>query len=680
MVTPVGCLGVAILEDYAHGTLPEAVSEEAERHLLACETCYVKLRRLESADVLVDTLRQSRTSTLFANETHATLVDHVITDMCRLKPAPAAGGGDEPSLAFLAPAQQPDEIGRLGTYRILRQLGAGGMGMVFLAEDSILHRKVALKTILPSLANNTAAKERFLREARAAAAIEHEHIVAIHQVGEERGIPFMAMPFLQGVSLDRYLGATSPERVSVNEVCRIGQQIARGLGAAHGRGLIHRDVKPGNVWLEGEAKKVKILDFGLARAETDPIRMTRKGAVVGTPAYMAPEQARSGPVDCRADLFSLGCILYEMSTGRRPFEGRDTMSVLTSLALDEPDPPSALNSRIPPGLSELIMQLLAKTPGQRPASADDVAGRLQALELGAADSVTRTTAASDRRYLPKAILLASVIGVPIVALVLLAVMIGIGMLAKTLFDRPPAPLANNRMVHPREEQPPERQPRAEQPREEQPREESREDDREVGSGTVVPNAPPMPPMPAELDGKPSVNLVPLANLYKDVVQGRWLVANKVLHCNDGNFVPRIQFPYRPPAEYDFVVTFWQPGLRNGITLIMPNPNGGSFFWFVGNEGGAGYGFHAKPNKEGRQPGLIRAKSIHTTVVRVRRGSVSGLVDGKELMRLETDFRDLDSDHWRRIPNTDFVALACDDPTVFYYVRIAELSGKGQKGN
>jgi hypothetical protein len=120
-------------------------------------------------------------------------------------------------------------------------------------------------------------------------------------------------------------------------------------------------------------------------------------------------------------------------------------------------------------------------------------------------------------------------------------------------------------------------------------------------------------------------------------------------------------------------------LRNGISLIMPNPNGGSFFWFLGNENGAGYGFSTSPDKEGRRPGVIKAKAVHTTVVQVRKGSVRALVDGNELMRMETDFRDLDCDNWRRFPNTEFVAVACDDPTVFYHVDIVEVSGTGKKG-
>jgi hypothetical protein len=258
----------------------------------------------------------------------------------------------------------------------------------------------------------------------------------------------------------------------------------------------------------------------------------------------------------------------------------------------------------------------------------------------------------------------------------LAVLSGIGNLAERFFDRPPAPLAENKREEPREEQPhQEPPPEQQQAVDEQPR----EDDREVAPGVGVPNAPAVVPLPAELVGKPSVNLIPPAVPPQDVVRGRWSVANKALHCTGGSFVPRVQFPYHPPAEYDFVVTFWQPKLRNGISLIMPNPNGGAFFWFVGNEAGAGYGFHARPKKEGRQPGLIKAESVHTTVVQVRKGSIRALVDGKELMRLQTDYRDLSCDNWRRMPNTELVAVACDDPTVFYHIRIVEVSGPGIKG-
>src|SRR5262249_27717391 len=154
---------------------------------------------------------------------------------------------------------------------------------------------------------------RFLREARAVAALKHHHIVTIYQVGEDRGVPFLAMEFLEGEPLDARLQRET--RLAVPEVLRIGREIAEGLAAAHERGLIHRGIKPANVWLEGEKGVAKLLDFGLARSAGDGTQLTTAGAIVGTPAYMAPEQATGGGVDARCDLFSLGCVLYRLCTG-----------------------------------------------------------------------------------------------------------------------------------------------------------------------------------------------------------------------------------------------------------------------------------------------------------------------------------------------------------------------------
>ena len=287
---------------------------------------------------------------------------------------------DETHLSdFLAPPQGADELGRLGQYRILEILGKGGMGIVFSAEDVDLRRKVALKTMIPALAANPKSRERFLREARAAAAIEHEHIVTIYQVGVERGLPFLAMPLLKGQPLDEVLEEPVTP-MSIAEIVRIGKEIAEGLAAAHEQGMIHRDVKPANIWLEGERRKVKILDFGLARYADDSTHLTTSGAVVGTPAYMAPEQARGEKVDGRADLFSLGAILYQMSTGSRPFRGVNTMSILSSLALDTPKAPRELNGTLPPAVSDVVMKLLAKKPEDRFASAREAAEALASLE------------------------------------------------------------------------------------------------------------------------------------------------------------------------------------------------------------------------------------------------------------------------------------------------------------
>jgi eukaryotic-like serine/threonine-protein kinase len=301
--------------------------------------------------------------------------------------------------SFLAPPQGPDEIGRLGGYRILNILGAGAMGVVFHAEDLQLRRSVALKALQPTLALSEAARTRFLREAQAAAALDHDNIVHIYQVGEDRGTPFLAMQFLRGESLSDRLKRERP--LPLAETLRIGREVAEGLAAAHEQGLIHRDIKPGNIWLEKKEeggkrspsdssfnlspssfKRAKILDFGLARPIGDsPSHLTHHGVIVGTPGYMAPEQAQGKKVDARADLFSLGVTLYLLCTGERPFRGPDVMSTLLALATHHPPPPSARNAGIPQALSDLVMQLLAKDPNQRPAFARDVVAAIQAIEL-----------------------------------------------------------------------------------------------------------------------------------------------------------------------------------------------------------------------------------------------------------------------------------------------------------
>jgi serine/threonine protein kinase/ABC-type branched-subunit amino acid transport system substrate-binding protein len=311
--------------------------------------------------------------------------------------------------SFLTPPRQDDELGWLAHYRVVKVLGRGGMGIVFQAEDSNLQRPVALKVMTGDLARVAAFRQRFLREARATAAIHSDHIVTIHQVGLHNDLPFLAMEFLQGEPLDKWLerlgGTAPPSRPTVDQILRIGRQIALGLEAAHERGLIHRDIKPANIWLETRAHggkrneepqaepvagfssvqpalsfRVKILDFGLARPAQDDAHLTQTGVIMGTPAYMAPEQADGKPVDARSDLFSLGCILYELATGKSAFFGPTALAVLKSVALRDPDPPQAINPSLPPALSDLVMRLLAKTPEDRPASARAVIEAIQAMQ------------------------------------------------------------------------------------------------------------------------------------------------------------------------------------------------------------------------------------------------------------------------------------------------------------
>jgi serine/threonine protein kinase len=282
---------------------------------------------------------------------------------------------------ILTPADHPGELGRFGDYRVLDILGMGGMGIVLRAEEETLHRVVALKLMRPEVAAQPTAKARFLREARVAAAVVHARVVVIHHVGEVNGTPFLVMPLLAGQSLGQRL-KTGPS-VSVSETLQIARETAEGLAAAHERGLIHRDIKPDNIWLEKtpEGTHVRLLDFGLARCGEDE-GLSSSGVVVGTANYMAPEQAAARPIDARADLFSLGCVLHELTTGRRAFTGPDLMAILSALANHHPPSPHAVNPAIPIALSDLVVRLLAKDPADRMQSAAEVVAALRAIEEG----------------------------------------------------------------------------------------------------------------------------------------------------------------------------------------------------------------------------------------------------------------------------------------------------------
>ncbi|MFO0822084.1 MAG: transporter substrate-binding protein [Gemmataceae bacterium] len=293
-----------------------------------------------------------------------------------------------PDLSFLGPPLEPGDLGQLSTYRVRRVLGIGGLGLVFEASDSTLRRMVALKVMRPEIAASMPARTRFLKEARAAAALTSDHIVTVFQVGQDNDVPFMAMQLLRGEALDTRL--MREPRLAVVDALTIAIQAAAGLAAAHEAGLIHRDIKPANLWLEIKdegAKKsaesgkllttsagpdnsfrVKILDLGLVRGGGGP-RLTTAGVVVGTPHFMAPEQAGGAEVDPRADLFSLGCVLFTMLTGELAFPGDTTMAVLMALANHTPPLLHELNPAVPPELSQFVATMIAKTPEQRPPSA-----------------------------------------------------------------------------------------------------------------------------------------------------------------------------------------------------------------------------------------------------------------------------------------------------------------------
>src|SRR5437899_3940512 len=223
------------------------------------------------------------------------------TVMERLKTDPDAEPAVEVAAMpdILDPSDQPGSRGRINGYEVLEEIGRGGMGIVYKALDPALHRVVAIKVMAPELAVSGSSRKRFAREARAAAAVCHEHVVTIHAVEEFKGLPYLVMHYVAGQSVQDKLAAGGP--LPVPEILRIGTQVAEGLAAAHKQGIVHRDVKPANILLENGVERVKLTDFSLARA-IDDASVTQSGVITGTPQYMSPEQARSEPVDARSDL------------------------------------------------------------------------------------------------------------------------------------------------------------------------------------------------------------------------------------------------------------------------------------------------------------------------------------------------------------------------------------------
>jgi len=305
--------------------------------------------------------------------------------------------GDLDSLDFLEPSAKPGSLGRLGPYEVLEVVGRGGFGVVLRAFDEKLHRVVAIKALTPALAGSAAARQRFVREARAGAAVTHENVVAIYAVEDAGRVPYLVMQFVEGRTLQEKLDGTGP--LPLPETLRIGLQVAEGLAAAHKQGLVHRDIKPGNILLENGVERVKITDFGLARA-VDDASLTQSGQVAGTPAYMSPEQAAGEKVEYRSDLFSLGSVLYSMCAGRAPFRAESALAVLRRVCDDTPRPLREVNPAVPEWLEGLVAKLQAKKPADRFATAGEVATilskRLAHLQSGADPSAVALMAEPAR--------------------------------------------------------------------------------------------------------------------------------------------------------------------------------------------------------------------------------------------------------------------------------------------
>ncbi len=365
--TTCACVDPSSLLAHLLAELPPADEARLIAHLDTCGICQETLQSLaENGSGLLDTARRiGREGTLVESAP-----DHLLADLEQACACPSAAW----ELAgYFDPPADPAHLGRISHYEVLSIAGQGGMGIALKALDEKLSRVVCLKVLGSSSLASASARQRFLREARAAAGVRSDHVVTVYAVEEHRGRPYLAMEYISGNSLQEELRKRGP--LPPEEVARIGREIALGLAAAHERGLVHRDIKPANILLEEGTGRVKITDFGLARAMDDG-QLTREGTIAGTPEFMAPEQARGAAVDHRADLFSLGSVLYAMASGRSPFSADGALAALRRIAEDSPAPLGQANPDVPHWLDEIVARLHAKNPAHRFQSAEDVADAL----------------------------------------------------------------------------------------------------------------------------------------------------------------------------------------------------------------------------------------------------------------------------------------------------------------
>ena len=396
------------LRELLEDKLPPKSQEDLARHLESCPVCRKELESLAAGPDWWSDAQQLLSTIVNINGT--TSADNV------LNPRGMVSHVDGLRLEFLSPSDDPTKLGRLGPYEIVKVIGRGGMGIVLKGFDSVLIRYVAIKVLAPQWMHSTAARQRFAREARAAAAVVHEHVIAIYAVDSANEVPYLVMPFIDGISLQERIDRTSATGsasanaagfasanagangsasvkegttdtatgiasgthitnvngpLELKQILRIGIQIADGLTAAHAQGLVHRDIKPANILLENGVERVLITDFGLARA-VDDASFTRSCFIAGTPEYMAPEQANGEAVDHRIDLFSLGSVMYAMCTGKSPFRRETTMAVLRQICEGMPRPIREINPKIPKWLERIIARLHAKNPAERFQTAGEV--------------------------------------------------------------------------------------------------------------------------------------------------------------------------------------------------------------------------------------------------------------------------------------------------------------------
>lgn len=394
MSTDSSCIPLTELEHFLLGRSEEERSRDIEDHLQFCLKCQHNMAALQSEDELVRALRKSPRGTSAAElgEVPHELVNLLVPQFKRISSAfeetvtfagcQTAANGEGASRTSPPSINVPGQDGlehprQLGRYAIRGVLGRGGMGTVLHGFDPLLNRSVAIKVLQPEWLAEDGMSERLVREAQAAAAVEHDNIVSIFAVELLHGNPCIVMPLLKGETVQQRLERVD-EPLTAGEFLQIARDASRGLAAAHAAGLIHCDIKPANLWLETPQGRVKILDFGLAIDHGDGHR--DKGLISGTPGYLAPEQAKGLPLDQRTDIFSLGCVLYLMVTGRAPFVGERRLRALWTVLSGPPEAACQINCDLPAELSDLISRMMSREPADRPATMSEVVNVLDACE------------------------------------------------------------------------------------------------------------------------------------------------------------------------------------------------------------------------------------------------------------------------------------------------------------
>ena len=368
-VSQINCPEADELRRLLDNSLPGDESDKYTRHMDGCSGCQSKLEQLATAGTnLSQVVAQLDVEEPVAESAYWPALRALDSDFGETVITKTVRNKEQLVLEFLAPPSDPAYLGRVDQFDIVRVIGRGGMGIVLEAFDSRLQRHVALKVLDPEQADDEVSRQRFCREARAAASITNENVVAVHQVERmnKDGLPYLVMQLIAGETLEQRLSRVNI--LPVREIVRIGLQAAQGLVAAHAQGLIHRDIKPANILLEPPNDRVKLTDFGLARVAED-VKLTRTGFVTGTPLYMSPEQALGADPDPRSDLFSLGTVLYEMCVGQPPFTGDSALAILKQIADAHPRPIRELNPSVPQWLAGTIEDLMEKKPEKRIQSA-----------------------------------------------------------------------------------------------------------------------------------------------------------------------------------------------------------------------------------------------------------------------------------------------------------------------